>query len=83
MPLSKVGATTSARKASPVEILNIGTHGMWVEVKGHEYLLPFSEHPYFAEARISELLNVQLLHDIHLHWPALDVDLHIDSLAHP
>ncbi|MBE7549061.1 MAG: DUF2442 domain-containing protein [Planctomycetia bacterium] len=30
-----------------------------------------------------EIQNVQLIHDSHLHWPDLDIDLEIDSLENP
>lgn len=83
MRSSRAGTTTSRVKAPDVEVLNVGRHGIWLEVQGGEYLLSFTEHPYFADATIRELLDVELLHNVHLRWPELDVDLHVDSLKHP
>ena len=37
------------------------------------------DFPWFAEARLSDVFHVELLRGHHLHWPALDVDLEIDS----
>jgi len=35
------------------------------------------------EAKISDIYNVELLHGIHLRWPALDVDLNLGALENP
>ena len=45
-----------------------------------EYLLPFTEFPWFAEAKVADIHTVELLHGTHLRWPALDVDLELSSL---
>ena len=78
MQLQKTGKSTLQ-----VEILNISIHGLWIYVKGKEYFLPYKEYPWFKDARLSEIHNVQLLHDVHLYWPKLDIDLSVDSLEHP
>ena len=48
-----------------------------------ELLVRYDGHPWFREAPVSQLFNVELLHGQHLHWPDCDVDLHVDSLEHP
>ena len=68
---------------SEVEVTNIGTHGVWVYVKGREYFLDYREYPWFRDARVRDVIDVQLLHGFHLHWPALDVDLEVASLDSP
>jgi len=78
MKSQKPGTSTS-----PVEVTNIDRHGLWVFVNGKEYFLPYEEYPWFRTARVSDVLNVQLLHGVHLHWPALDVDLSVKSLENP
>lgn len=45
--------------------------------------MPFKEFPWFEHATIKDVLDVQLEGDDHLHWPALDVDLTLEMLAHP
>ena len=60
---------------SKAEITNISVHGIWLLFENREYFLPYSEYPWFREAKISEVQNIQLLHDTHLYWPELDVDL--------
>ncbi len=72
------GASTSEP-----EIGNIDAHGIWVCVVGREYFLPYSEYPWFKDATVRQIADVRLLHGEHLHWPALDVDLSLDSLERP
>ena len=68
---------------SPVEVQEISRHGVWIYVKGKEYFLPYKDYPWFKEAKISEVCNVQLLYGMYLHWPDLDVDLELEALQHP
>ncbi|MBI3324138.1 MAG: DUF2442 domain-containing protein [Candidatus Omnitrophica bacterium] len=75
--------STHGRRISGVEILDITPHGIWLSVKATEYFLPYQNYPWFKAAKVSDILQVKFLHDEHLHWPALDIDLHVDSLKHP
>jgi len=52
-------------------------------VNDKEYFLPHEAFPWFRNATVDQILDVQLLHGDPLHWPALDVDLCFDSLAQP
>jgi hypothetical protein len=72
------GASTSG-----AEVTNIDGFGIWLLVNDTEYFLPYTEYPWFRGATVEQLLGVELLHGGHLHWPALDVDLSLDTLAHP
>lgn len=78
MKLQKLG-----KNILEVEVLNISKHGIWLYVKGKEYFLPYQEYPWFKEAKVSEIYNLELLHGFHLYWPDLDVDLELESLEHP
>ena len=68
---------------SQIEVLNISKHGFWIYVNEEELFLPFEHFPWFKEASISQILNVQLLHRHHLHWPDLDIDLELESIKTP
>lgn len=78
MTSSRHGASISA-----AEVTQIDGQGIWLLVGGAEYFLPQEEYPWFRDARVGEILNVELLDGNHLHWPALDVDLCLDSLKNP
>ncbi|MBN2541742.1 DUF2442 domain-containing protein [bacterium] len=75
MKLETIGKSTLK-----AEVLSIDIHGIWLFVEGKEYFLPYEEFPWFKDAKIRDVLDVQLLHGFHLHWHALDVDLDINSL---
>jgi hypothetical protein len=68
---------------SDVEVTHIDGHGLWLYVKGSEYFLPYDDYPWFKDATVRDILNVELLHEQHLHWPSLDVDLSVASLQDP
>jgi hypothetical protein len=56
---------------------------LWVLVQNKEYFLPYNDFPWFRKATVEQILTVELLQEDHLYWPALDVDLCLDSLAEP
>lgn len=78
MKSKRVGTGTS-----DVEVTHISAHGIWVYVRGSEHFLPYEDFPWFRQAKIQEVLHVELNHGSHLHWPELDVDLSVDSLDNP
>jgi hypothetical protein len=68
---------------SEVEVTNISTHGLWVLVGDREYFLSYQDYPWFKDAKVSDIVNLQLNHGRHLLWPSLDVDLCLDCLENP
>jgi Protein of unknown function (DUF2442) len=68
---------------SEVEVTNVSRHGFWLLIQDREVFVPFAEFPWFRDAPIGQLVNVQLPSPHHLYWPDLDVDLAVDSLFHP
>jgi uncharacterized protein DUF2442 len=74
---SKLGKHISA------EVSNVSTNGFWLLIAEKERFLSFADFPWFREARIRELVNVELQSPNHLYWPDLDIDLAVDSIDHP
>ncbi len=68
---------------SKAEVTNISRHGFWLLVDDRELFLPFEEFPWFTDATVGAILNVERPHPHHLRWPVLDVDLTLDSIEHP
>jgi len=66
-----------------VEVTNISQHGFWLLLGGKELFLAFDLFPWFREAPVSAILNVELPQPHHLYWPDLDVDLAVESIEHP
>ena len=72
------GTTTSA-----AEVTNISGHGFWILLDGRELFLPFDEFPWFRDATVAEITELERPRPEHLRWPRLDVDLTVDSIEHP
>lgn len=68
---------------SPVEVTNISQHGFWLLMDDEELFLPFTDFPWFRNAPVGQIMNVELPSAGHLYWPELDVDLAVDSIRHP
>jgi len=68
---------------SEIEILNIDKFGFWIFIKGKEYFLSYKDYSWFENAKLKDILNVKLLHDTHIYWPSLDIDLDIKILNDP
>ena len=72
-----------SKGTSKAEVTQVSSHGLWVLVGEREYFLDFDAYPWFAKGSIADVTKVQLLHGRHLLWPALDVDIELESLAYP
>lgn len=68
---------------SSVEVTNVSPHGLWILLQEKEWFLPFKDFPWFREAPIGKVMNVQAVSPEHLYWPDLDIDLDLDSIANP
>jgi len=68
---------------SDLEVTNISAHGFWVLLSEKEFFVSFDQFPWFKDAPVGAILNVQLPHPGHLYWPDLDVDVDIECIEHP
>lgn len=66
-----------------VEVTNISSHGIWLLTRDKELFIPYKEFPWFKDAPIGKILNVEEPTPGHFYWPELDVDLGIESIEHP
>lgn len=74
---------TLGKSTSEAEVTQISKHGIWLLIREKEHFLPFENFPWFRNASISAIHNVELLNEHHLYWPDLDVDLAVESIEHP
>ena len=65
------------------EVTNISTHGFWLWLQGRELFLPFADFPWFENASVAQITNVEWQSEDHLYWPNLDIDLSVRSIEHP
>jgi hypothetical protein len=68
---------------STIEVANISKHGFWLLLDGHELFLSFEHFPWFKQATVDAILNIERPAQQHLRWPDLDVDLAVESIEHP
>ena len=66
-----------------VSVENITPFGVWLFAKGKEYFLSYQDYPYFKDQTLGSIQDVQIIHETHLYWPDLDIDLEIDNLDNP
>lgn len=65
------------------EITNISAYGFWLYLDGKEYFLAFENFPWFKQATIEQITDVQLIHGSHLYWSQIDVDLSLNIIESP
>jgi hypothetical protein len=68
---------------SAPEITHVSPHGLWLLLDDEELLLPFEHFPWFKQATIEQISQVEAPTPEHLYWPALDIDLAVASIRHP
>lgn len=78
MNLEPLGIATSA-----VEVTNVSTHGIWLLTGDRELFLAYEDFPWFRNAPISKIVNVQEPTPDHFYWPDLDIDIGVRTIEHP
>ena len=71
------------KNTSLAEVTNISSHGIWLLARGKELFISYEEFPWFKDAPIGKIFNVEEPTPGHFYWPELDVDLGIESIEHP
>jgi hypothetical protein len=79
----KMKSETLGQRTLEVEVTQISEHGIWLLLYEKEHFLSFEDFPWFKNAPVSAIHNVELLNEHHLYWPDLDVDLAVDSIENP
>lgn len=65
------------------EVTNVSPHCFWLLLGDEELAVPFTEFPWFKQATIEQLSDVQRPTENHLYWPQLDLDLSVESIRAP
>lgn len=71
------------KPTSGVEVTNISNHGVWLLAHGKEFFMPYDDFPWFRNAPVGKILNVEEPTSNHFYWPDLDVDLTPEIIEHP
>lgn len=70
-------------RTSAPEVTNISAHGIWMLAGDREMFLAYENFPWFKDASVGKLLNVEEPSPGHFYWPALDIDLTTEIIDHP
>ena len=68
---------------SETEVTHVSSHGVWLLADGQELFLSYDDFPWFKDAPIGKILNVEQVISGHFRWPDLDIDINIESIEHP
>ena len=68
---------------SGIEVTHVSSHGICLLSGGNEHFLSYEDFPWFKEAPIGKVLNIEEVSPGHFHWPDLDIDLGLDTIKHP
>jgi hypothetical protein len=69
--------------SSDVEVTNISSHGFWLLVGGKELFLSYEDFPWFKDAPVGHIINVEQPSPGHFRWPQLDIDLGAETIERP
>ena len=78
-----MSSRTLGKNAPQVEVTNISSNGIWLWAKGKELFLAYEDFPWFKDASVKKILNVEEPSPNHFYWPDLDVDLTTEIIEHP
>ena len=77
------GLERKSRKGGSLVSACVSTHGVWLLASAQELFMPYDEFPWFKDAPVRSIINVQEMSPGHFCWPDLDVDLSLESIIHP
>ena len=66
-----------------VSVRSILSDGIFLSVGENDYYISYNRLPWFKNAKISDIFNVEMCGNEGIRWDALDVDLEIESLKYP
>ncbi|MDI9571083.1 MAG: DUF2442 domain-containing protein [Pseudomonadota bacterium] len=70
-------------KAATVEVTHISKTGVWILAGDRELFMSYEDFPWFLDAPVGKILNVEEPYPGHFYWPALDIDLTPEIIEHP
>jgi hypothetical protein len=81
--LSSKNGTTTLAANNRIEVTCISRYGLILYLNGKEYYLPYSKFPWFKDAKIEEIFQVEIKGKDRIRWEALDVDLNLSIIENP
>ena len=69
--------------SAAIEVSLVSNQGFWLLADNEELFLAYADFPWFKEATIAQITNVERPSADHLYWPSLDIDLSVESVRDP
>jgi hypothetical protein len=69
--------------AASVEVTHISSSGVWLLARDRELFMSYEDFPWFKDAPVKKILNVEEPSPDHFYWPDLDVDLTSEIIEDP
>lgn len=69
--------------SSDVPVSLVSNQGFWLLAADEELFLSYADFPWFKDATIAQITNVERTNADHLYWPSLDIDLSVESVRDP
>ena len=77
------GNNTLELNPSAIEVSLVSNQGFWLLAEDEELFLSYTDFPWFKDATIAQITNVERPSADHLYWPSLDIDLSVESVRDP
>ena len=71
------------KNTASVEVSHISGNGVWLLAGDREFFMSYDNFPWFKDAPVGKILNVEEPRPGHFYWPDLDVDLTAEIIEHP
>lgn len=78
-----MSSRTLGKNVETVEVTNISVNGVWLLAGGKELFMSYEDFPWFKDAPVRKIINVEEPIKGHFYWPDLDVDLTAEIIEHP
>jgi hypothetical protein len=66
-----------------VKVIAITANGLLISIPEGDFFLSYGDYPWFRNARVDEVLDVEMESNNAIRCDNLDVDLEIESILHP
>jgi len=74
---------TLGKNTDKAEITHISANGVWLLAGGRELFMSYENFPWFKDAPVGNIIQIEETHIGHFYWPDLDVDLTTEIIEHP
>ena len=78
-----INSKTHGKIIMKIEITHISANGIWILTGDKELFMSYKDFPWFKEAPVGKILNVEEPTPGHFYWPDLDIDISVNIITNP